>query len=57
MDLPKRFVAFRVGFFSVSGQNKQKLSKAGASLKRIKFLVPLVFVLGSTVLGIKFRFT
>ena len=39
MGMPKRLVVFGVGFFRVSGQNKQNLSKADTSLNRTKFLV------------------
>ena len=40
MGMPKRFAVFGVEFFRVSGQNKENLSKADTSLKRIKFFVP-----------------
>ena len=40
MGLPKRFAVFGVGFFRVSGQNKQNLSKADTYLKQTIFFVP-----------------
>ena len=40
MGMPKRFAVSGVGFFRVSGQNKQSLSKADTSLKRTNFFVP-----------------
>ena len=43
MGMPKRFAVFELGFFRVSGQNKQNPSKVSTSLKRTKFLVPGVF--------------
>ena len=36
--IPKRFAVSGVGFFRVSGQNKQNLSKADTSLKKQIFL-------------------
>ena len=46
MGMSKRFAVFGVGFFRVSGQSKQNLSKTDTSLKRAKFFVPRVSALG-----------
>ena len=46
MGMSKRFTVFGVGFFCVSGQSKQNLSKMDASLKRAKFFIPTVSTLG-----------
>ena len=45
MVMPKRIAVFGVGFFRVSGQEKQKLSKVDTSLKRTTFFVHWVFAL------------
>ena len=37
MGMPKRFVVFGVGFFRVSSQNKQTLSKGDISRKLVNF--------------------
>ena len=39
MGMPKRFAVFGLGFFRVSDQDKQNLSKADTSLKWTKILV------------------